>query len=272
MNPWLFLTLAVAGIAIAAWIPHYRLKRALKKPFADAWVGILERNNQVYRRLPGPLRQRLHQLIKHFLHHKHFTGAGGLEMTDEIRVTIAGEACLLLLNRPSAVYPKLRYIIVYPSAFIVEHEDMDEAGVVDVSPRDLLGESWDQGKVILAWDGVLRGAQNFLDGQNLVLHEFAHQLDSETGESDGAPLLGGHGSYRSWAEVLSEEFMDLQDDSRRGRQTLLDHYGATNPAEFFAVATETFFEKPRQMAKYHVELFETLKAYYRVDPREWREH
>lgn len=179
---------------------------------------------------------------------------------------------MLLLNRPAGVYPRLRYIIVYPSAFIVEHEDIDEAGVVDLNPRDLLGESWDQGKVILAWDGVLRGAQNFSDGQNLVLHEFAHQLDSETGEVDGAPLLGGHGSYRSWAEVLSGEFIALQEDSRHGRQSLIDHYGATNPAEFFAVATEAFFEKPRQMAEHHAELFETLRDYYRVDPREWQQH
>lgn len=270
MNPWLFLALAVAAIAIAAWIPSYRLKRALRRPFPEEWVHILKRNNQVYARLPEHLKEQLHHLIKHFLHHKHFTGAGGLEISDEIRVTIAGEACLLLLNRSSAVYPRLRYIIVYPSAFVVHHEDMDEAGVVDHSPRDLLGESWDQGKVILAWDGVLRGAQNFLDGQNLVLHEFAHQLDSESGESDGAPFLGGHGSYRSWAEVLSEDFMELQEDALRGRQSLLDHYGATNPAEFFAVATETFFEKPAQMSKHHSELYEMLKAYYRVDPREWQ--
>lgn len=272
MNPWVFLTAAIVVIAVAAWIPYFRLKRALKAPFPEEWVHILERNIQIYRNLPQPLRMQLRRLIKQFLHQKQFFGAGGLEMTDEIRVTVAAEACMLILNRPTGVYPKLRYIIVYPSAFIVAHGDMDEAGVVDPNPRDLLGESWDQGKVILAWDGVLRGAQNFLDGQNLVLHEFAHQLDSETGDADGAPLLGGAGSYRSWAEVLSEEFIDLQDDTRHSRRSLMDQYGATNPAEFFAVATETFFEKPRQMAKHHSELFETLLAYYRVDPREWQRH
>ena len=269
MNPWLFLTLAILGIAVAAWIPHFRLRRALKAPFPEEWVPVLERNIQIYRNLPGPLRLQLRRLIKQFLHKKQFFGAGGLEITDEIRVTIAAEACMLLLNRNSGVYPKLRYIIVYPSAFVVKHGGVDEDGVVDARPRDLLGESWDQGKVILAWDGVLRGAQNFLDGHNLVLHEFALQLDSETGNTDGAPLLGGIGSYRSWAEVLSGEYIELQQDSRRGRRSLMDHYGATNPAEFFAVATETFFEKPRQMSKYHAELFETLMAYYRVDPRDW---
>ncbi len=270
MNPWVFLGVAVAAILFFAWLPSYRLKRAIAQPFPEEWVQILERNIQIYRNLPMPLRLQLRRLIKQFLHQKRFTGAGGLEITDEMRVTIAAEACMLILNRPSGVYPKLRYIIVYPSAFVVNHGDMDEAGVVDPNPRDLLGESWGQGKVILAWDGVLRGAQNFLDGQNLVLHEFAHQLDSETGDADGAPILGGAGSYRSWAEVLSEEFVDLQADTRHGRRSIMDHYGATNPAEFFAVATETFFEKPRQMAKHHTELFETLKEYYRVDPREWQ--
>ena len=117
---------------------------------------------------------------------------------------------------------------------------------------------------------MLHGARNFEDGRNVVLHEFAHQLDSEFGYADGAPLLSGESSYSVWARVLSDEFEELQERSARGRRTLLDEYGATHPAEFFAVATETFFEKPRQMAKHHAELFETLKTYYRVDPRQWR--
>jgi Mlc titration factor MtfA (ptsG expression regulator) len=269
MNPWLFLALVVAAIGFFLWLPHWRLKRALEAPFPEAWERILARNIEISRRLPAPLRQRLRLLIKRFLHEKHFTGAGGLEVNDEIRVTIAAEACMLVLNRPGAVYPGLRYIIVYPSAFIVAHEDRDEAGVVDLAPRDLLGESWHNGKVILAWDSVLRGSRNFVDGHNVVLHEFAHQLDNEDGGVDGAPLLGGEHSYRSWAAVLSREFEVLQEDRYHGRESLLDHYGATNPAEFFAVATETFFEKPARMARHHGELFEVLQTYYRVDPREW---
>jgi hypothetical protein len=269
MSPWLILPLAVLGIALALAIPQLRLKRALARPFPEAWVRTLERNLPVYPRLPEPLRRRLHRLIQQFLHQKHLTGAGGLEITDEMRVTIAAEACLLVLNRPSGVYPMLRYIIVYPGAFVVAHEDMDEAGVVDLEPREMLGESWHDGKVILAWDSVLRGARNFVDGQNVVLHEFAHQLDHESGYADGAPLLSGEHSYRSWAEVLAQEYEDLQDASRDGRAALMDEYGATHPAEFFAVATETFFERPGQMARHHARLFETLKSYYRVDPREW---
>lgn len=269
MNPWLFLALAVAAIALFLWIPRWRLQHALAAPFPEAWERILERNVEVSRRLPEPLRRRLRLLVKRFLHEKHFTGAGGLEITDEIRVTIAAEACMLILNRPGEVYPGLRYIIVYPTAFIVSREQRDAAGVVESAPRDLLGESWHNGKVILAWDSVLRGSRNFMDGRNVVLHEFAHQLDDEDGSVDGAPLLAGEHSYRSWAAVLSKEFEMLQADSYNGRESLLDHYGATNPAEFFAVATETFFEKPAQMSRHHAELFEELRAYYRLDPREW---
>ncbi len=270
MNPWLFLGLVVAAIAVALWIPHWRLQRALASPWPAEWDAVLQHNLPVYRLLPAPMRERLQQLVRQFLHEKHFSGAGGLEINDEIRVTIAAEACMLLLGRGGGVYPGLRWIIVYPGAFIVENDNEDEYGIVDTAPEDRLGESWHNGKVILSWDSVLRGSRNFVDGQNVVLHEFAHQLDNEDGGMDGAPLLGGEHAYRSWAAVLGEEFEELQQASYHGEESLLDHYGATSPAEFFAVATETFFEQPEQMAQHHVELFELLRAYYRVDPRNWR--
>lgn len=269
MGYWIFVALALAAIAAALVVPHYRLKKAIDAPFPDEWVGILGRNNAVYQRLPQDLRHQLHKLVRQFLHQKHFSGAGGLEIDDEIRVTIAAEACLLLLNRKTNVYPALRYIIVYPAAFIVDREEIDEAGVVSKGRADLLGESWSNGKVILAWDDVLHGSRNFVDGENVVLHEFAHQLDSESGSVNGAPILAGVNGLRTWATTFSGEFDELQKDAWHGKRSLLDHYGATNPAEFFAVATETFFEKPAQMAKHHAELFEVLKGYYRVDPREW---
>lgn len=270
MAYWVFLAIAVAAIILALWIPQYRLKKALQAPFPDEWVEIVERNIAVYRNLPMPLRLQLRKLIKQFLHQKIFSGSGGLVITDEIRVTIAAEACMLLLNRKTNVYPSLRYIIVYPTAFIVNRTHSDLDGTVSAGPKGLLGESWSNGKVILAWDNVLHGARNFEDGQNVVLHEFAHQLDSESGSTNGAPILTRNGGMQTWAKTLTEEFQELQQDSVQGKKSLLDHYGATNPAEFFAVATETFFEKPRQMAEHHSELFEVLKSYYRVDPGEWR--
>jgi Mlc titration factor MtfA (ptsG expression regulator) len=178
---------------------------------------------------------------------------------------------MLVLNRGSEVYPGLKYIIVYPAAFVARHEAPDELGLVRAGDRDLLGESWSNGKVILAWDSVLSGASNFTDGHNVTLHEFAHQLDGETGNTNGAPLLAGASSYRSWSRAFTAEFDELQQDARVGRQTLLDHYGASNPAEFFAVATETFFERPDSMAQHHGELFGLLQDYYRIDPRSWRD-
>ena len=271
MDPWLFLFLAVLAIALAWWIPRLRLQRALARPFPDKWVEILERNIGVYRALPMPLRLQLRQHIKAFLHQKHFSGAGGLAVTDEMRVTIAAQACMLQLNRGGGLYPRLKYIVIYPSAFVVSRTEANDQGLASEVRRGLQGESWSNGKVILAWDDVLRGARNFVDGRNVVLHEFSHQLDSEDGSTDGAPLLAGASSYRSWATALSGEYRILQRKARKGGRTLLDHYGATNPAEFFAVATETFFEQPDAMAKRHQELFGVLKDYYRVDPRDWRE-
>ena len=270
MNPWLLLGLVIVAITLALWIPRFRLQNAIAAPFPQEWVGILEQNIQVYRDLPMPLRLQLRNLIKQFLHQKHFSGAAGLEINDEIRVTIAAQACMLQLNRRGDLYPKLRYILVYPSAFVVSRPEADDSGLVSHRSRGLLGESWQSGKVILAWDNVLHGARNFVDGRNVVLHEFAHQLDSESGHADGAPLLAGKSSYRSWAGALSQEFEELQNDSRYSRRSLMDQYGATNPAEFFAVATETFFEKPRQMAKNHADLFKVLKDYYRIDPGDWQ--
>lgn len=271
MSYWIFVAVALSGICLAILVPRYRLKKAVEAPFPEEWITILEQNIAVYRSLPMPLRFQLRKLIQQFLHQKHFSGAGGLEITDEIRVTIAAEACMLLLNRKTNVYPALRYIIVYPSAFVVDRPQGGPDGIVHEGRKGLLGESWANGKVILAWDNVLHGSSNFVDGQNVVLHEFAHQLDSESGSTNGAPILAGNSCLRTWAATLSGEFGELQKEAWQGKRSLIDHYGATNPAEFFAVSTETFFEKPVQMAKHHAELFEVLKCYYRIDPREWQE-
>ena len=271
MAYWIFVVLVLVAVTVSLFLPRYRLKKAIEAPFPTEWVSIVERNISIYRNLPKPLRLQLRKLIKQFLHQKHFTGAGGLKITDEIRVTIAAEACMLLVNRKTNVYPSLRYIIVYPSAFVVDRPQGGADGIVSEGRKGLLGESWSNGKVILAWDNVLHGSRNFVDGQNVVLHEFAHQLDSESGSTNGAPILAGKSCLRTWATTLSGEFDELQKDAWRGKRSLIDHYGATNPAEFFAVSTETFFEKPVQMAQHHAELFEVLKCYYRIDPRDWLE-
>jgi MtfA peptidase len=258
-----------AGLALAFGFPSWRLKRVLARDMPAQWRAILERNIPIYTRMSGDLQHQLNKLVQQFLFQKKFVGCAGLEVDDEMRLTIAGQACLLLLNRPTRVYPDLHTVLVYPSAFLVPRKQVDEAGVVSEARQDLLGESWGDGRVVLSWDHVQRGAHDWSDGQNVVLHEFAHQLDSESGSNNGAPYLGSETNYRNWSEVLSRDFANLRVDAMYRQQSVMDHYGATSPAEFFAVATETFFEKPWQMAERHGALYAELFKYYRVDPRAW---
>ena len=258
-----------AGLGLALGLPRWRLKRALARPMPAAWTALLQRNIPIYAHMSGELQHQLGKLVQQFIYQKKFVGCAGLEIDDEMRVTIAGQACLLLLNRPTRVYPDLDTVLVYPSAFLVPRKQVDAAGVVTEERQDLLGESWGDGRVILSWDHVRRGAADWTDGQNVVLHEFAHQLDSESGSNNGAPYLGSDTDYRSWSEVLSRDFAALRTDAMYRQESVMDHYGATNEAEFFAVATETFFEKPWQLAERHPELFRELFKFYKVDPRAW---
>ncbi len=240
------------------------------QPFPASWQAILTTNIAIYRKLPTALKTQLHQHIKLFLRDKVFYGCNGLQITDEMRVTIAGEACLLLLNRTTNDYYQLHHILIYPTSFIPQRVQKNESGVVSANHSILLGESWNQGKVILSWQDVINGATGSSTGHNVVLHEFAHQLDQESGSANGAPLLGSQSSYQRWARVLSKEFEQLQRHSRQGFNDVIDQYGATNPAEFFAVVTETFFERPKQLRKKHPELFDELQRFYAVNPCDWQ--
>lgn len=267
----LALLLILFGVIfyVAFW-PGIRLRRLDKQPFPEPWLAILRRRLPFYDRLGQSHQQRLQNLIKRFLNDHSFIGCAGLEINDEIRVTIAAQACLLILNKRGYSYGKLRSVLVYPSTFVATREVRDELGLVSTSHSALLGESWDQGKVVLAWDNVEQGVRNLHDGRNVVLHEFAHQLDSESGSVNGAPLLQTRGAYKSWAHVFHKEYEELNQRKANHYQSLLDDYGATNPAEFFAVATETFFERPAEMAAHHQELFQELARFYQVDPGQWQ--
>jgi Mlc titration factor MtfA (ptsG expression regulator) len=245
-----------------------RRDRLRSAPFPQPWLEIIEKNVRLYRFLPDSDRRELQGLVQIFLAEKHFEGCGELELTDEIKVTIAASACLLLIHRQTDVYPRLITILVYPSAYLVKANDPIGGGLAIEGESIHLGESWTSGVVILAWDEVLAAASDINDGQNLVLHEFAHQLDREDGAVDGAPLLEQRSQYLAWARVLGAEYERLQRASRLGRATVLDEYGATNPAEFFAVATECFFGRPRVLRKRHPELYAELKSFYRQDPAE----
>lgn len=263
------LLIVVAVVFRVIYWPQLRLKLIYRQEFPDNWLEILRRRLLFYPNLPENLQHQLQNLIKVFLHDKRFVGCGGQEINDEIRVTIAAQACLLLLNRNSSQYDQLQSVLVYPSTFVAIRQVRDELGLVSTAHTELLGESWSQGKVVLAWDNVENGVLNLQDGHNVVLHEFAHQLDHETGATNGAPVLQTRGAYKSWAQVFSKEFEDLQRQASQQQQSLMDHYGATNPAEFFAVATETFFECPLQMHRNHEELYRELVDFYRVDPAGW---
>ena len=199
---------------------------------------------------------------------KDWEGCGGLEMTDEIRVTIAAQACLLILNIEHEYYRRVTSILVYPAAYKTM-PSRGRDGVIREGQANL-GEAWLRGPVVLSWDDARRGALDPKDGHNLVFHEFAHKLDMLDGAADGTPPLADQETLRQWVQTMTREFAALRDAAERGRKTVLDTYGATNPAEFFAVATECFFEKARQLRQRHPAVYELLKDYYQQDPAERR--
>ncbi len=243
-----------------------RREKLRNQPFPPAWIEIIEKNVPVYRRLSEADKKEIQGHILVFLAEKNYEGCGGLEMTDEIKVTIAAQACLLLLHRETGYYPGLYSILVYPSAFIAKGYVEFATDYYGETEQVHLGESWKRGALILSWDDVLANAGDVHNGHNVVLHEFAHQLDIEDGYADGAPLLPQRSMYAAWARILGRDFAKLREDTEEGRSTVLDQYGATDPAEFFAVATECFFEIPVQLQRVHPDLYEELKLYYKQDP------
>lgn len=246
-----------------------RRARIRRQPFPPEWREILRRRVPFVRHLPADLQLQLKKHMQVFLAEKPFIGCAGLAITDEMRVTIAAQACLLLLNRPRpGYYPQLRQVLVYPGAFAVDRVHADGSGVLQEQRLALSGESWSQGQVILSWQDTLDGAAVPTDGHNVVIHEFAHQLDQENGAANGAPWLPRRARER-WAQVMAAEFARLQSAVDAGAPTLLNPYGATNPAEFFAVASEVFFEQPQALAEQHPALYEELSRCYRLNPLSW---
>jgi len=251
---------------VRAWLRERRRSRIRARPFPGDWEPILERNVPIYRRLPESDRSELKGHVQVFLAEKRFEGAGGLTISDEIRVTIAAHACILLLHRESDCYPGLYTIIVYPGAYVAERTVWEGSWIVTDRAETRLGESSPRGAVVLSWDAVEAAASDVGDCRNVVLHEFAHQLDAENGAAKGAPPLPDRSRYVVWARILGTEFERLRRDTASGQETILDRYGATSPAEFFAVATECFFTRPRLLRAHHPELYAELRGYYRQDP------
>ncbi len=265
--------LALMLIAWFIWQPRLvtqRRERQQAEAIPPAWRAIVRRNVPLAASLPADLQVQLRRHMQVFLAEKAFVGCQGQVIDDEVRVTIAAQACLLLLNRPTDYYPSLRQVLVYPSAFAVDIEHTDEIGVVQSGRDWRAGESWQQGQVILSWEDVLTGAADPHDGWNVVIHEFAHQLDSESGLTNGSPALPNRERQASWSRVMQREFDALVAAVGRGEEnTFLDPYGASDPVEFFAVVTEAFFEQGPELRTEHPPLYEELLAFYKVDTSAW---
>lgn len=235
-----------------------------------AWRAIIDERVPLARRLPAALRAELDALTHAFLREKRFEGAQGLTITDEVRVTIAAGACLLLVGMPDHdLFPLMQTVIVYPSAYVAPGRQQLAGGLVLENEGVRLGESWQRGPVVLAWDAAAHGVSSPGDGRNVVLHEFAHQLDAEFAGMEGAPALRRRQDYPEWSRVMGREFDLLRRRLSAGVPNLIDPYGATNPAEFFAVVTETFYERPGALRDLHPELYDQLARFYGVDPASW---
>ena len=234
-----------------AFFRNHRRRSLAAQPFPP------EGEELVTRRFPALARDEAFRTqLKVFAHDKDWVGAGGLELTDEMKVVISGAAARLARNLELDVYDELRTIVVYPSHFQKAGDENDDV---------FLGQAFKWGQVVLSWDAVKHGLANPRDGHDTALHEFAHMLDAHGGVFDGTPELHDSADYSAWAQVFSHHFFKLR---ARPEQNVLRAYGATNEAEFFAVATETFFEKPRQLKKAAPDLYALLSKYYGLDPAE----
>ncbi len=251
------------------WLRDRRRNKLIQTAFPDAWEAILRRNVAHYCMLNEDERVRLHRLIQVFAAEKNWEGAGGLELDDEIRVTISAQACLLILGLPHNYYENVRSVIVYPSTVVPpqRRHGSFESTMAPVEPEvPILGQAFMRGPVIIIWDAALHGGRHPELGHNVIYHEFAHQLDMLDGMADGAPPLRGREAYREWNRICTREYERLTRDALRGRESFLNAYGATNAAEFFAVATEQFFDRPRLLIRQSPDLYRVLREYYQQDP------
>jgi MtfA peptidase len=251
---------------IFSWLRRRRRRKLLATPFPEAWLPWLL-NLPFYQGLDEDERARLHDILRVIVAEKNWEGCGGLEITEEMKVVVAAQAALLLLGIEHDHHRRARTILIYPSTYKLDSIRQNASGIVGDSAH-VAGQAWYRGPVILSWDAVEHGAWDPKDGHNLVLHEFAHKLDMMDGYVNGTPVLQDRADYKIWARIMTVEFRALKEAARKGRGTVMDRYGATNEAEFFSVATESFFEKSLQMEKRHPDLYGLLRDFFRQDPAE----
>ena len=265
--------IAVPAAIVLYWVIKPKLLRRRRerlraRPNPDGLEAVLSKNIGLYWRMPPELQAELRGHVNVFLNEKRFRGEAGQEITPEVMFTVAGAACILLLNREPSYFPGFTSILIYPESY--EATQMEYDGAVETHRRShRAGESWHRGPIVLSWSDVKYGASNAEDGYNVVLHEFAHKLDEENSGTNGLPLLKDLDHYDDWAEVLGREYELLEERVVRRKNKVIDEYGLTSPAEFFAVATESFFEKGESMKKRLPDLYEQLHRFYAVDPASW---
>src|SRR2546423_8166933 len=248
------------------FLKERRRKQIKARPFPNEWRKIIKNNVAFFARLESEDQAELLGRLQVLLSEKNFEGVE-MEITDEVRVTIAAQACLLLLHRRTDYFPRLFTILVYPSTYLADENRPITAEIWEEGKSSRLGETAQQmGSMVLAWDAVKSGAADPSDGKNVVLHEFAHQLDFENFAADGTPALATREQQLAWREVMRTEFASFRAADQTGIPTLLDTYGATNAAEFFAVAIEAFFERPVRLRSQHPRLYAQLQQYFRQDP------
>lgn len=279
----LFAVAAIAAIGVFLWWAWRRpdaaprLAGLLAQP--GRWPEVLAPRVRLYARLPVELREPLAERVTTFLRRVAFIGCNGLVVTDEMRLQVATQACLLIVRRDPRSYDSLYSVLLYPDEFLVEERDEDEAGVVTEGVRPLSGQTLDTDRIVLSWRDVLE-AERRDDGYNVVLHEFAHFLDHVSAgalSGDGRVPAAARddaaqpGSANAWHRILDREYEALCDDVDRGEETLIDPYGAEDPVEFFAVSTETFFGVATEMRRRHPALYAALQGFYGIDPANWDE-
>jgi Mlc titration factor MtfA (ptsG expression regulator) len=270
-----FYSLVVCALCGAGWFAaqplwlRWRRSRLRQGVFPAAWRRLLRVHVPLFARLPADLQLRLKQDMLVFLAEKPILGCAGLQVTDAMRVTIAALACMPLLGARRGYYPEMQRVLLYPGAFMAPHAQVDDDGVHSDGLRALAGQSWAQGQVLLSWDDVRQGAADPADGRNVVIHEFAHQLDQSKGYANGAPPLRTRQAYRCWSSVMQAEFDALHLRLQQGEEGLIEAYAATDPAEFFAVCSELFFERGAELAAQHPPLFAELRGYYHINPLSW---
>lgn len=247
------------------WWRERRRQRLLSRFAIDAslWQGVLD-DSPLFDRLSVEERARLHDLTVLFLAEKRFFGAHDLEVDDYMRASVAARACLLLLGLDLDYYSGWRTIILYPGGFVAEREVEDEIGVVHTGVEELDGESMYGGAVVLNWEEARPIRDD--DEVDVVVHEFAHKLDERTGEANGLPPLHRDMPVADWSRVFNDAYDTFASWLEAGEELPFDEYAATDPAEFFSVATETFFLQPRDLLSRLPAVYDQMVQFYRQDP------